>query len=92
VWLSLLKKQTASEKEKAEVRQKRLDVMEIQYSRRQAMADKLDAPNIEAAARCQGDVRLQLRLVPMPPSSSRRTSTHKQQSWLNGSRQWQSSS
>jgi hypothetical protein len=56
VWLSLLKKQTASEKEKAEVRQKRLDVMEIQYSRRQAMADKINAPNIEAAARCQGDV------------------------------------
>jgi hypothetical protein len=32
-----------SKREKAEVRQKRLDVMEILYSRRQALADKLKA-------------------------------------------------
>jgi hypothetical protein len=43
VWVSLLKKRTTSKKEKAEVRQKHLDVMEILFSRRQAVADKLDA-------------------------------------------------
>jgi hypothetical protein len=32
-----------SNKEKAEVRQKRLDVMEVLYNRRQAVEDKLDA-------------------------------------------------
>jgi hypothetical protein len=42
VWVSLLKTWMTSEKEKAEARQKSLDVMEILYSRRQAMADKLD--------------------------------------------------
>jgi hypothetical protein len=34
VWVSLLKKRTTSEKEKVEVRQKRLDVMEIMFARR----------------------------------------------------------
>jgi 5-methylcytosine-specific restriction endonuclease McrBC regulatory subunit McrC len=34
VWLSLLKQRTTSKKERAEVRQKRLDVMEVLYSRR----------------------------------------------------------
>jgi hypothetical protein len=43
VWVSLLKQWTTSEKEKAEVRQKRIDVMEVLYNRRQAVADKLDA-------------------------------------------------
>jgi hypothetical protein len=43
VWVSLLKQRTTSEKEKAEVRQKRIDVMEVLYNRRQAVADKLDA-------------------------------------------------
>jgi hypothetical protein len=43
VWVSLLKQRTTSEKEKAEVRQKRIDVMEALYNRRQAVADKLDA-------------------------------------------------
>jgi hypothetical protein len=43
VWVSLLKQRTTSEKEKAEARQKRLDVMEVLYSRRQVVADKLDA-------------------------------------------------
>jgi hypothetical protein len=42
-WVSLLKKQMTSEKEKANGRQKRLDVMEILFARRQAGADKLDA-------------------------------------------------
>jgi hypothetical protein len=34
VWLSLLKQWTTSKKERAEVRQKHLDVMEVLYSRR----------------------------------------------------------
>jgi hypothetical protein len=34
VWISLLKKRTTSKKEKAEARQKSLDVMEVIYSRR----------------------------------------------------------
>jgi hypothetical protein len=34
VWVSLLKQLTTSEKEKVEVRQKRLDVMEVLYIRR----------------------------------------------------------
>jgi hypothetical protein len=34
VWVSLLKQLTTSEKEKVEVRQKRLDVMEVLYNRR----------------------------------------------------------
>jgi hypothetical protein len=34
VWVSLLKQLTTSEKEKVEVRQKHLDVMEVLYSRR----------------------------------------------------------
>jgi hypothetical protein len=42
-WVSLLKKRTTSEKEKVEVRQKHLDVMEILYNRRHVVADKLDA-------------------------------------------------
>jgi hypothetical protein len=41
-WVSLLKKRTTSEKEKVEVRQKHLDVMEILYNRRHVVADKLD--------------------------------------------------
>jgi hypothetical protein len=48
VWVSLLKQQMTSEKEKAKVRQKRLDVMEALYSRRQAVADKLDAQTHKA--------------------------------------------
>jgi hypothetical protein len=43
VWISLLKQLTTYEKEKAEARQKRLDVMEVLYNRRQVVADKLDA-------------------------------------------------
>jgi hypothetical protein len=43
VWVSLLKQQMTSEKEKVEVRQKNLDVMEVLYSRRQVVVDKLDA-------------------------------------------------
>jgi viroplasmin and RNaseH domain-containing protein len=43
VWVSLLMQWTTSEKEKAEAWQKHLDVMEVLYSRRQAVADKLDA-------------------------------------------------
>jgi hypothetical protein len=39
----LLKQHTTSEKEKEEERKKRLDVMEVLYSKRQAVADKLDA-------------------------------------------------
>jgi hypothetical protein len=39
----LLKQQTTSEKEKEEARKKRLDVMEVLYNKRQAVADKLDA-------------------------------------------------
>jgi hypothetical protein len=43
VWVSLLKRRMTSEKEKAWAKQKRLDVMEVLYNRRQAVADKLDA-------------------------------------------------
>jgi hypothetical protein len=43
VWVSLFKQRTTSEKEKAEARQKHLDVMEVLYNRRQAVANKLDA-------------------------------------------------
>jgi hypothetical protein len=43
VWVSLLKQRMTSEKEKAEARHKCLDVMEVLYNRRQAMADKLNA-------------------------------------------------
>jgi hypothetical protein len=43
VWVSLLKQQMTSEKEKVEVRQKNLDVMEVLYSRRQVVVDKLGA-------------------------------------------------
>jgi hypothetical protein len=43
VWVSLLNQWTTSEKEKAEVRQKCQDVMEVLYSRRQALANMLDA-------------------------------------------------
>jgi hypothetical protein len=82
VWVSLLKQWTTYEKEKVEARQKRLDMMEILYNRRQVVADKLDAQTQKP----------QRRLVPMPPSSSKRTSTHKQWSWLNDSRHWQSRS
>jgi hypothetical protein len=42
VWVSLIKQWMTSEKEKAEARQKHLDVMEFLYSRRQAVVDKLD--------------------------------------------------
>jgi hypothetical protein len=42
MWVSLLKQWMTSKKEKAEVRQKHLDVMEVLYSRRQAVAKKLD--------------------------------------------------
>jgi hypothetical protein len=44
VWVSLLKRWMTSEKEKVEARQKRLNVMEVLYSRRQAVANKLDTP------------------------------------------------
>jgi hypothetical protein len=43
VWFSLLKQQMTSEKEKVEAWQKHLDMMEVLYSRRQAVANKLDA-------------------------------------------------
>jgi hypothetical protein len=43
VWLSLLKKGMTTEKEKAEARPKRFDMMEILFDRRLAVADKLDA-------------------------------------------------
>jgi hypothetical protein len=43
VWFSLLKQQMTSEKEKVEVWQKHLDMMEVLYRRRQAVANKLDA-------------------------------------------------
>jgi hypothetical protein len=43
VWVSLSKKWTTCKREKAEVRQKCLDKMEILYSRRQVVVDKLDA-------------------------------------------------
>jgi hypothetical protein len=43
VWFSLLKQWTTSKKEKAEARKKRLDMMEVMYSKRQVVADKLDA-------------------------------------------------
>jgi hypothetical protein len=42
LWLSLLKQGTTSEKERAEVRQKRLNMMEVLYNRRQGMVDELD--------------------------------------------------
>jgi hypothetical protein len=42
MWISLLKKQMTFEKEKAKVRQKCLDVMEILLDRRHAIANKLD--------------------------------------------------
>jgi predicted HTH domain antitoxin len=42
MWVSMLKQQTTSMKEKVEVRQKHLDMMEILFTRRQAVADKLD--------------------------------------------------
>jgi hypothetical protein len=43
LWFSLLKQRTTSEKDKAEARKKRLDVMEVMYSKRQTVANKLDA-------------------------------------------------
>jgi hypothetical protein len=43
VWVSLLKQRTTFEKEKTEARQKHLNVMKILYSKRQVVADKLDA-------------------------------------------------
>jgi hypothetical protein len=43
VWVSLFKQRMTSEKDKVEVRQKHLDVMEVLYNRRQAVVDKLDA-------------------------------------------------
>jgi hypothetical protein len=43
LWVSLLRKQMASEKEKAKARQKHLHVMEILLDRKQAVAEKLDA-------------------------------------------------
>jgi hypothetical protein len=43
VWVSMLKKQTTSEKEKAEVRQKCLDVIEILLDKRQVATNQLNA-------------------------------------------------
>jgi hypothetical protein len=43
LWVSLLRKRMASEKEKAKARQKHLHVMEILLDRKQAVAEKLDA-------------------------------------------------
>jgi hypothetical protein len=42
-WVSMLKKQTTSKKEKVEARQKRLDMMKILFTKRHAVVDKLDA-------------------------------------------------
>jgi hypothetical protein len=43
VLVSLLKQRMTYEKDRAKARQKHLDVMEVLYSRRQAVVDKLDA-------------------------------------------------
>jgi hypothetical protein len=73
------------------VRQKHLNVMEMLYNRRQVVADKLDA-KLRSSCTMPSSCRPQLGLVPMPPSSSKRTSTHKRRSRLNGSRLWHSRS
>jgi hypothetical protein len=84
LWLSLLKERTVSEKEKAEVRHKHLDV-------RLAITEELDAESQKPLANAK-DLYAAAKPGLMLPSSRRRTLPCAHSPSMSGSEQWLSRS
>jgi hypothetical protein len=91
MWGSMLKKWTASEKQKAAATREWLDEKQSLLVKEEISIGEL---NVQAWKLMEGPRSCTPRLRPAltPPSSSRRTSTHRRLPWLNKSRQWQTGS